>query len=162
LIPGGTLILSFPVPDYAVQHALFSRFRFSTEPGLAFVGIAIDGEVEDYLIDIIPASVDRKQSLNIPTSFQIYPNFPNPFNPATVIRFDLPANNKSTYHVDLSIYNMRGQFIRKLVDEEKSPGTCTVTWDGCDDFGQQVNSGIYLLKITADEYNTCIKMIILK
>jgi flagellar hook assembly protein FlgD len=57
---------------------------------------------------------------------------------------------------------MRGQFIRKLVDEKKSPGSYSVSWDGFDDFGQQVNSGIYLLKITADEYNTCIKMIILK
>lgn len=161
-IPGGQSILTAQIPDGAVPPPIFSRFRFSTEPGLSYIGIAIDGEVEDYLFDFIPLDVGQKEKSIIPTEFRLYQNYPNPFNSETIICFDLPTKKHKPYQVNISIYNIKGQLIRTLMDEEKSPGAFAVKWDGQNNSGQKVNSGIYLLKIIADDYTSYRKMIILK
>lgn|GEM_PF-4357632 len=81
-----------------------------------------------------------------PDSLVLDPNYPNPFYPSTQIKFGLP----STSHVRLQIMNVRGQTVRVLVDEEKPAGWFTVTWDGKNESGREVASGIYLYLIEAD------------
>jgi hypothetical protein len=66
-------------------------------------------------------------------------NFPNPFNPVTAISFSMPDNGR----VDLAVYNIKGQKIRTLVDTEFAEGKHTVSWDGADDSGNVVSSGVY-------------------
>lgn len=89
-----------------------------------------------------------------PQGFALQQNFPNPFNPSTVIRFQLPANGV----VRLSIYNIAGQLVRTLWDGSLSAGTHAVAWDGRDDRRQLVASGEYMYRIEAGSFVKVKKM----
>lgn len=80
---------------------------------------------------------------SLPTQFVLHPNHPNPFNPATEIKFELPDDGK----VVLTVFNVVGQKIRTLVNDLKDAGFYSVLWDSRDDYGNQVASGIYLYRI---------------
>jgi FlgD Ig-like domain len=95
---------------------------------------------------------------NIPSEFELNQNFPNPFNPTTVIEFAVPS--KSTVH--LAVFNVMGQKVRTLVDEELDVGWKSVTWDGTDDAGNSVASGIYLYRVEAGDYTDSKKMMMVK
>ncbi len=94
----------------------------------------------------------------VPLVFALRQNAPNPFNPTTTIKFDLP--HKST--VSLRIYDQRGMLVRTLVNESMAPGTKSVVWDGKDNYGRQAHSGIYLYLIEADDFHATRKMTLLK
>lgn len=81
----------------------------------------------------------------IPKVFALKPNYPNPFNPATTIAFDLPENSS----VELEIYDISGRKVRTVVNESMEAGTHRVNWDGRDETGNQVASGIYFYRIHA-------------
>jgi len=81
----------------------------------------------------------------VPNSFGLFQNAPNPFNPETVVRFQVPVRS----HVELRVYNLLGQEIRTLVDEIKAPGVHQVVWNGRDNQGQPVASGVYFLQMKA-------------
>ena len=86
-------------------------------------------------------------------------NRPNPFNPTTTIEFTV----KDRTDVQLRIYNVAGQLVRTLVDEVKSPGEVhTATWDGRNDAGQSVSSGVYFYKLVAGNFVQTKKMVLLK
>jgi hypothetical protein len=86
--------------------------------------------------------------------------YPNPFNPTTTIRYSIA----SAGHVSLRIYNAAGQLVRTLVDEKQAPVAegFNVTWDGTDNHGQGVSSGVYFYKLSAKEYGETKKMVLLK
>ena len=90
--------------------------------------------------------------------FQLKHNYPNPFNPETSIQFNLPINSK----VDLYIYNAVGQRIRTLVSARMSAGTHTVIWNGRNDLGQKVASGVYFYSIKAGNFSKTMKMFMMK
>ncbi|MDZ7263665.1 MAG: discoidin domain-containing protein [candidate division KSB1 bacterium] len=81
----------------------------------------------------------------IPTKYALGQNYPNPFNPETMITFDLPEQAK----VSLQVYNLMGQTIRTLVNENKPAGSYRIQWDGKDDHGKAVASGVYFYQIKA-------------
>jgi hypothetical protein len=89
---------------------------------------------------------------------QLYQNYPNPFNPTTTIRYAVASNSS----VELTIYNVRGQKVRRLVSETKSPGRYTVNWDGTSDQGTRVASGVYFYRIQIGTYTAVKKMVVLK
>lgn len=93
-----------------------------------------------------------------PDKFNLYANYPNPFNPSTTISYSLISDRK----VSLKIYDMLGKEIKTLVDDEKKAGAYTVNWLGDDNSGNKVSSGIYLYKLTAGEYVSVRKMIMQK
>jgi subtilisin family serine protease len=95
---------------------------------------------------------------NIPREFNLSQNFPNPFNPTTTIRYAL----KEDVRVKLAIYNMLGQEVRTLVNEHQPAGFKEVVWEGTNDNGQRVASGIYIYRIVAGNYIDLKKMILLK
>jgi hypothetical protein len=97
----------------------------------------------------------------LPKVFSISQNLPNPFNPSTTIRFDVPEGHASV-PVDISIYDLRGRLIKRLVDEDKAPGNYQVHWDGRDDMGTKVPSGVYLYRITAGDFIYTRKMVMMK
>jgi len=78
-----------------------------------------------------------------PSSFKLIGNYPNPFNPTTTINFSLPE----TGFVSLNIYNITGQKVRDLVSENMEPGDHSVLWDGRDEYGSMVSSGMYLSQL---------------
>ncbi|MBN2000989.1 T9SS type A sorting domain-containing protein, partial [candidate division KSB1 bacterium] len=155
----GRHALEFHVPGNAVTGSTFARFRFSTVSPRSPKGIAIDGEVEDYLIKILPTSVERKQEKeHLPAQFMLWQNYPNPFNPSTEIRYDLPRD----VSVRISIYNLIGHELCVLVYKPHRAGYYTVTWNGKDDRGRQVPSGIYIYRLTAGEFTAMRKLVFVK
>ena len=93
-----------------------------------------------------------QDKVEIPKKFSLNQNYPNPFNPETTIKYELPKTSK----VKLQIFNILGQKIKTLVDEEKQPGYYSVKWNGINDYGVKVSSGIYIYRlnkgISIDEY----------
>ena len=95
---------------------------------------------------------------NLPKEFSLQQNYPNPFNPTTQINFDLPTKSK----VSILIYNVLGQKIKTLVDEQLDAGKYFEEWDGTNDAGMKVSSGIYFYKMQADNFVQTKKMMLLK
>jgi hypothetical protein len=81
----------------------------------------------------------------LPTEYALYQNYPNPFNPATSIKFALPQESR----VNIEIYNVIGQRVRTLLNENLKAGYHSVEWIGRDDFGRLLGSGVYLLRLSA-------------
>jgi hypothetical protein len=97
-------------------------------------------------------------SANVPNHFELNQNQPNPFNPATEIRYQLPTAT----HVNPTIYNLLGQQVRLLIDQQQEAGFHSVHWDGNDDNGTSVASGMYLYTIGAGEFKQVKKMLLLR
>ena len=111
----------------------------------------------------IPAAIHflelRKSSSSaIPETFALHQAYPNPFNPVTTIRFDLPEDSD----IRLTIYNLVGKEIRNLVRWKMPSGFHSIIWDGANNTGQTVSAGIYLFQIQADGFVQTKKMILLK
>jgi hypothetical protein len=98
----------------------------------------------------IPISVNPSSNENLvnPAVTELKGNFPNPFNPQTTIRFSL----KDAGHVKLNIYNMKGQLVKSLVNAPLSSGNHQMVWNGRDDKGNPVSSGIYLYRMSSGTY----------
>jgi len=99
---------------------------------------------------------------NSPKKFSLMQNYPNPFNPETCIHFELPANQKEQTHVTLQIFNMQGQRVRTLIDGGKTSGRHSVKWDGKNEEGEMVLSGMYVYTLTAGNHKMSRKMLLLK
>ncbi|MFH0918896.1 MAG: FlgD immunoglobulin-like domain containing protein [Fibrobacterota bacterium] len=94
---------------------------------------------------------------------QLYPNLPNPFNPQTVIRYSLPGRkNMEKYGVQISIFNIAGKVVRRLVQQKQSAGLYSVAWDAKDDSGIRLPSGTYVCCLTANHYRHTLKMTVMK
>ena len=103
--------------------------------------------------------VQEESSLaGVPTEFSLSQNFPNPFNPTTQIRYGLPIRS----HVTVSVYNLLGQEVIQLIDEDQSEGFHQARWDGRNKSGVLVSSGIYFYRIHAGNFIGLKKMIMLK
>jgi len=101
--------------------------------------------------------------VGLPTSYALHQNYPNPFNPETVIRYQLSAVSSQTNQpVVLKVYNLLGQAIRTLVDEKQRPGWYRVVWDGTNDAGQRVGSGVYLYRLEAGSFKQVKKMLLVR
>ena len=94
----------------------------------------------------------------VPLEFALHENYPNPFNPTTTLRFDLPEISDIT----LTIYNMLGQKVRTFDYQNTSAGYHSVTWDATNDFGQQVGAGVYLYQLQTINFVKTRKMVLLK
>ncbi len=94
----------------------------------------------------------------LPDQFNLDQNMPNPFNPSTVIGYQLSEAGL----VRLSIFNLLGQEVRVLVNERMDAGSFTATWDGTDGLGRRVASGIYLYRIQAGAFSASKRMLLLK
>ncbi len=103
--------------------------------------------------------VDGSPYVQLPETFVLHENYPNPFNPSTSISFTLPA----PAHMKVEIFNILGQTVRVLADETMAAGQSTVVWDGRDASGVTVGSGIYFYRVDASGYGVeSRKMLLLK
>jgi len=109
-----------------------------------------------------PIEIDAGIKNSIPTEFALHQNYPNPFNPATRIRFDLPGTGSKGVKARLSIYNINGQLVRVLFDERRLPGIYELGWDGRNDLGVSVPSGVYFYTLKADDFKSTKKMLIIR
>ena len=122
--------------------------------------IKIYVNVNNESIEIITGTTDVEDSapLEIPTEFALQQNYPNPFNPETTIRFALPQATE----VNLMIYNLQGQLVRKLVSESREAGFHEIVWDARDDAGRSMPSGLYLYRIQAGAFMEVRKLMLLR
>jgi len=110
-----------------------------------------------YIINQEENAVENSETL--PLQFELAQNFPNPFNPVTVITFALPEDTKVT----LQVFNILGEKIAMLVDDEfYRAGTYTAMWGGRDQTGRVVNNGVYFYKLTAGNFRCIKKMSFMK
>jgi hypothetical protein len=136
-------------------------------------------EFDSMLTEVLEENLDF-----VPTSFTLWQNYPNPFNPSTTIPFTVfgsqfmvhcPAHTAhgkavdgsrltvhSPIHTTLRVYNILGQLVRTLVNEEMMPGNYHVIWDGNDSQGKPVSSGIYFYKLKREGFEKTKKMIMIK
>ena len=106
----------------------------------------------------ILTGVKELPNAGIPLTFGLEQNYPNPFNPSTTINFALPKSAD----VALKVYDVLGREVRTLVSERLNAGYQQVVWDGRNAFGAQVASGMYIYRITAGDFTSTKKMMMLK
>jgi len=110
------------------------------------------------VFDVLVVDVAEEPDPELPTEFALQQNFPNPFNPQTEIGFTLPR----TTYVVLRIYNVLGEEIRTLVNGSYAVGQHNVIWDGKDNNGHPVSSGVYLYQLQAGKFIGSRKMSLLR
>ena len=101
-----------------------------------------------------------RSEVELPKAFELSQNVPNPFNPSTTIRFSIPEER--SLDVKLNVYNIRGVLVKTLVDDRRGAGVHVVQWDGRDNRGRPVASGVYFYRIQAGEFVKIRKMVLLK
>lgn len=97
-----------------------------------------------------------------PGTFVLYPNYPNPFNPATTIRYDVPLQVAGNQKMELVIYNSLGRQVRILYLGAAIPGSHEQRWDGKDQYGRPVASGCYIVMLQAGKIRKSQKMVVLR
>lgn len=107
---------------------------------------------------LVSNTVDVSSQDGIPKTYYVDQNYPNPFNPSTRIKYGLPLQS----HVIIRIYDTNGKQITELLNREQSAGTYNAEWNGKNNYGTQVSSGIYLYSIQAGSFSETRKMILLK
>jgi len=106
----------------------------------------------------ISTDVQEIPTAELPSTYSLAQNYPNPFNPSTVIEFTVPVRGD----VRVSVYNLLGQRVATLVNQPMSPGTYRTDWNGRDEAGNPVASGIYFYRLEAEQFLKTRKMILLK
>lgn len=106
----------------------------------------------------VPTDVEEIVGRLLPNSIELSNNYPNPFNPSTTIEFAIPSRS----FVSLAIYNVLGQKVKTLVDQNMPAGTFSTIWDSDNNSGRHVASGVYLYKLTVGENVLTKKMMLLK
>ncbi|MFH1068636.1 MAG: PQQ-binding-like beta-propeller repeat protein [Candidatus Glassbacteria bacterium] len=126
---------------------------------LALTGINLTPE-EETLIRAAVYGVQETSPVSLPQAFLLGQNFPNPFNPSTSISYSVPLGEKPL--VTLGVFDLRGRLVRTLVDSRKESGTYTVFWDGRDERGREMSSGVYFCRMQAGTFSQVRKMVLLK
>lgn len=131
--------------------------------GYLYVGSAGPNDLPPYYLKIFKFT--RRQPTgftlpvtDVPAEFMLSQNYPNPFNPACHLRYQLPVTSK----VQVTIYNLLGQAIRTLVNADQAAGYYHILWDGTDQMGQPMTSGIYYCQIQAGAFRQTRKLILLR
>ena len=94
----------------------------------------------------------------LPTEFVLHQNYPNPFNPATTIRYNLPQDSR----IRLTVYDIIGRELVRLRNESDQAGYHSIIWNGRDNAGREVPSGIYIARLVTPGYTKSIKMVLLR
>jgi parallel beta-helix repeat protein len=136
------------------------RFKVlkSGETGLRFDGVKVrNGENEDVGIQT-KVMEGVSTTVPLPTTYGIAQNYPNPFNPTTTIAYQVPE----VAHVTLEVYNVLGERVATLVDEQQTAGYYRVEWNGKDSDQRSVSSGVYYYRMSAGQFTSIKKMLLVK
>lgn len=113
--------------------------------------------VVSYLLDESP-SHSLQENTPVPSTFRVSSNYPNPFNPSTSIDYYLPSESRVT----IRVYNVMGQTVRTIYSGTKESGNHSVQWNGLNNLGVQVSSGVYFLQIETPRHSNIQKMMLLR
>ena len=153
------LILTTPI-DLMIGQVLPANTQYN------FKGVLDDIRIYNYALSYssiqslydFTTDVEDKQDFEPPKNFGLAQNFPNPFNNQTNIEFQLATETS----IRLEIFNILGQKVKTLVEGEKSPGYYETSWNGINDSGVSVNSGIYFIKFSSAKFSDIKKITLLK
>ncbi len=149
--------VEFPLTEYLNERIRF-RFRFAssndTDPGWFIDNFTIYGAI-DFYTDIDDFATEK---ITTPLRYDLTQNVPNPFNPFTLMSYQIPVSS----HVSLKVYDSSGKLIRTLVQQEQPAGTYSVEWNGKADNGRPVPSGIYFYSLNSNDYSQSRRMVLLK
>ncbi len=152
--------VNLPLDSYTGHTNVKFRFHLISDDA----GTADGWYIDDVQVNFKPTSVEEEPA-SVPLQFSLYQNYPNPFNPTTTIRFTVHGS-RFTVHgpipTTLKIYNIRGQLVKTLLDEEKQPGDYSVIWDGKNDNGEEVASGVYFYQLVTENNRVTKKMVLLR
>jgi hypothetical protein len=143
----------YDTTDYRMSSGKYGVFSFS--PGS---GSGIPGYFDNVVVNPEPTSVEDNSNGLIPSEIALEQNYPNPFNPETQISYHL-ANGG---FISLTVHDLLGRDIKTLVSEDQPSGSYTVSWDGKDELGYKVPSGIYLYSLKTGSFVESKKMILMK
>jgi len=144
-----------PLNEQAVKVNILLEEIKSVTPSISefeFVDVIVDDKSATVTV------VENQSSKQVPIDWQLSQNYPNPFNVETSINYQVPLRS----HVTIEVFNLLGQRLKTLVNEEKNSGYHRLTWDGKDNSGQTVSTGIYIYKMEADQFVAIKKMILLR
>jgi hypothetical protein len=144
--------VSSSVPVYARRN----WWGTPTPLGRIFIGYVA---YTPWLIEEPDPAVNDVGTDELPVSYELLQNTPNPFNPATTITYRAPAG---AGHVEIAIYDVAGRRVATLHAGHSSPGTHGIVWDGLDDGGNRVASGTYFVRMTTPDHTSIRKMTLLK
>ena len=113
-------------------------------------------ETEPVLLSV--TGMDNEEISLTPNSFSLAQNYPNPFNPTTKISYSIPESES----VKLAVYNINGQLIKTLVNGQKDAGSYNALWNGKDESGNSVSSGVYFYRIKAGDFTAAKRMLLVK
>ena len=156
--------LNYNITDGQLRVLIYNIGQnYIDNPVAELMEIAYDGEGELTLAESDFATYDAQSYTvvskfnNLPSAFELSQNYPNPFNPSTNIKLSLP------YPTDwrLSIFNIQGHLVRNFSGNDQA-GLVTIEWDGRNDNGAKVSSGVYLYRLEAGDFSDTKKMILLK
>jgi len=137
--------------DWVAENCELVAFIQTNDTKEILQGTKID------LSALVPVSInDDNDALPLATSLK--GNYPNPFNPSTTIEFYL----MESAYVTLDVYNVMGQKVTALINSRMEAGYHSVAWDGKDNGGNSVASGAYFYKLSADDYSSVKKMLLIK
>ncbi|MFZ5433557.1 MAG: S8 family serine peptidase [Calditrichota bacterium] len=141
-----TFFVDEPQPDSTeLEYTVSALYRFG------------HSDFSDPLTVVIDLLVTDRQS-NLPDKFALYPNQPNPFNPTTAIRFDVPE----TADIRLEVFDVTGRLVRTLHSGTMTAGRYQFLWNSTDDAGRSVASGLYLCRMVSPRYTATQKMLLVK
>nr|MBP7564045.1 T9SS type A sorting domain-containing protein [Candidatus Cloacimonadota bacterium] len=142
----------------ASGEASYSQFSIQKNSDhSAIFCMSTSSEILTAFIDFNPSNTDAGQNLPLPV-MTLSQNYPNPFNPSTKICYTL----KNAGQTELSIYNIKGQKVATLVNTEMRAGNHEVIWNGTDEHGKNVSSGVYFYRLSAEGKHITKKMILMK
>ncbi len=145
----------------SVRH-VYSYIDELVEPGKTYWYMLVDLDIYGIKTFHGPVSVTVLQETVYPVTAKIHPNYPNPFNPTTNIKVEIPMSKSGSINIKLVIYNTLGQLVKTLYQEKLSPGIYNIPWDTTTDSGHQAPAGIYYARLSVGAFSQSIKMILLK
>jgi Zn-dependent metalloprotease len=148
-------------PGQINTSGLFPVYTQNNHPNSIGFNIIVSSEGWDFWSDSIKVTVPTglaEEETDIPLEYALKQSYPNPFNPTTTIIYQVPRPSE----VQIEVYNTLGQKVRTLLKDYKEPGLYQVIWDGRNDRGAQVGSGVYLYRMVSGDFVKTRKMIMMK
>ncbi len=143
---------------FSIQPNELIQLGFALVAGENLSDIQANAEAAKSFWDKLFVTTVDDENPVIPTEFSLKQNYPNPFNPTTAIGYDLPRVSD----VHLTVYNMRGQKIRTLVNERQRAGFHSIQWDGKNDAAQAVASSVYVYQFIAGDFKQSRKLLLIR
>jgi hypothetical protein len=175
---GGGIELSWMVVPGVASWDLYRRtgdgdfelLAFSLAPGASSIITYADMAVEEGVVyryrleaDAHPELSSTTEDIVLPvTAVRLYQNHPNPFNPVTTIPFAVQGDARTREHAMLAVYDVRGSLVKTLIDEPVAGGRHEITWDGRNELGERVASGIYFVHLRSRSMSASAKIVLLR